>query len=67
MLATDALIDGGGQLAHLASESIESLNHILPPPWSHGNPVDLLGDASPDRYARALEVVAKDPNTDGYW
>ena len=65
VLATDALIDGGGQLAHLASESIESLNRILPPPWSHGNPVDLLGDASPDRYARALEVVAKDPNTDG--
>ncbi len=65
VLATDALIDGGGQLSHLASESIESLNRILPPPWSHGNPVDLLGDASPDRYARALEVVAKDPNTDG--
>src|SRR5208337_2394738 len=53
VLATDALIDGGGQLAHLASESIESLNLILPLPWSHGNPVDLLGDASPDRYARA--------------
>ena len=65
VIATDALIAGGGQLAHLASESIESLNRILPPPWSHGNPVDLLGDASPDRYARALEVVAKDPNTDG--
>src|SRR5271165_5050310 len=65
VLATDALIAGGGQLAHLASESIESLNRILPRPWSHGNPVDLLGDASPDRYAQALEVVAKDPNTDG--
>src|SRR5208337_840409 len=37
----------------------------LPPPGSDGNPVDLVGDASPDRYARALEVVAKDPNTDG--
>ena len=65
VLATDALIAGGGQLAHLASESIESLNRILPPPWSHGNPVDLLGDASPDRYVQALEVVVKDPNTDG--
>ena len=65
VLATDALIFGGGQLAPLASESIESLNRILPPPWSHGNPVDLLGDASPDRYARALDIVAKDPNTDG--
>ncbi len=65
VLAADALIVGGGQLAPLAPESLASLNRILPPPWSDGNPVDLLGDASPDRYARALEVVAKDPNTDG--
>ena len=65
VLATDALIARGGQLAPLAPESIESLNRILPPPWSHSNPVDLLGDASPDRYVKALEVVAKDPNTDG--
>ena len=65
VLATDALIAGGGQLAHLAPESIEALNRILPSPWSHRNPLDLLGDASPDRCALALEVVAKDPNTDG--
>ncbi len=65
VLATDTLIAGGGQLAPLAPESIEALNRILPRPWSHRNPIDLLGDASPDRYARALEVVAKDPNTDG--
>ena len=65
VLATDALIAGGGQLAHLAPESIEALNRILPSPWTHRNPVDLLGDASPDRYAGALEVVAKDSNTDG--
>ena len=65
VLATDALIAGGGQLAHLAPETIESLNRILPPPWSHGNPVDVLGDAGPDRYAKAMEIVAKDPNTDG--
>jgi acetyltransferase len=65
VLATDALIAGGGKLAPLASESIESLDRILPPPWSHGNPVDLLGDASPDRYVKALDIVAKDPNTDG--
>ena len=65
VLAADALIVGGGQLAPLAPESLASLNRILPPPGSDGNPVDLLGDASPDRYAQALEVVAKDPNTDG--
>ena len=67
VLATDALIAGAGQLAPLAPGSIESLNRILPPPWSHGNPVDLLGDAGPDRYVQALKVVAKDPNTDGCW
>ena len=65
VFATDALIAGGGQLAPLASETIQSLNRILPPPWSHGNPVDVLGDAGPDRYAQAMEIVAKDPNTDG--
>ncbi len=65
VLAADALIGGGGQLAHLASETIESLNRILPMPWSHGNPVDVLGDAGPDRFVEAMDVVAKDPNTDG--
>src|SRR6476646_701014 len=65
VLATDALIARGGELAPLAAETIESLDRILPPPWSHRSPVDLLGDASPDRYVKALDVVAKDPNTDG--
>ena len=65
VLAADALIAGGGQLAPLTPETIESLNRILPLPWSHSNPVDLLGDAGPDRYVKALEVVARDPNTDG--
>ena len=65
VIATDALIAGGGQLAPLAPESIEALNRILPLPWSHSNPIDLLGDADPERYVKALEVVARDPNTDG--
>ncbi len=65
VLATDALIAGGGKLAPLAPASIEALNRILPLPWSHSNPLDLLGDAGPDRYVQALEVVARDPNTDG--
>jgi acetyltransferase len=65
VIATDTLISGGGQLANLAPESLAALDDILPPPWSHGNPVDVLGEADPDRYTQALEVVAKDPNTDG--
>jgi acetyltransferase len=65
VLATDALIKDGGQLAEISAETIGALNKILPGPWSHGNPVDVLGDASPERYAKALEIAAKDPNSDG--
>lgn len=65
VLATDALISGGGELANLNQQTIESLNQILPSHWSHGNPVDILGDADPQRYAEAVELLAKDPNSDG--
>ncbi|MBI3933321.1 MAG: bifunctional acetate--CoA ligase family protein/GNAT family N-acetyltransferase, partial [Acidobacteria bacterium] len=65
VLATDALIREGGELASLSSESIEALNRFLPPHWSHANPVDIIGDADADRYIQAVEVVANDPNTDG--
>jgi acetyltransferase len=65
VLATDALITSGAQLAPLASETMAELNKILPPTWSHNNPVDIIGDASAELYAQAVELVAKDPNTDG--
>ncbi len=65
VLATDALITNGGELAALSSETIEALNTFLPPAWSHNNPLDILGDASPERYAKALDIAARDPNTDG--
>lgn len=65
VLATDALIGGGGELATLAPETIAALNAILPEHWSHENPIDILGDADPDRYAKAVEIIAKDPNSDG--
>ncbi|HTB82798.1 MAG TPA: bifunctional acetate--CoA ligase family protein/GNAT family N-acetyltransferase [Candidatus Sulfotelmatobacter sp.] len=65
VLATDALITSGAQLAELTPETMASLNQILPPTWSHNNPVDIIGDAGPELYARAVDIVAKDPNTDG--
>ena len=65
VLATDTLIAVGGELAQLAPETLGSLNLILPKEWSHNNPIDILGDATPERYAKAVEIVAKDPNTDG--
>ncbi len=42
-----------------------ALNAVLPPAWSHNNPIDVLGDAGADRYAQALEIAAKDTSTDG--
>lgn len=63
-IATDELISGGGTLAELAPETMHKLDEFLPPQWSHHNPIDILGDASCDRYAKTLEVVAPDPNSD---
>jgi acetyltransferase len=65
VLATDALIAEGGELAPLAAETVEALNGILPGEWSHGNPIDVLGDASPEVYAQAVAIAARDPNTNG--
>jgi acetyltransferase len=65
VLATDALIATGGELAEITPETIEQLNEFLPPNWSHSNPIDILGDATPDRYSKTLELAVKDPNSDG--
>src|SRR3954451_11197686 len=65
VLATDALIMGGGELSDLSPETMEAYNAVLPATWSHNNPVDIIGDASPERYAKALEIAAKDPHSDG--
>ncbi len=65
VLATDALIGGGGLLAPLMPETIEKLNAVLPATWTHANPIDIIGDAPPERYAAALEISAKDPTSDG--
>ncbi len=64
VMTTDALIARDGKLAVLAEETIQKLNEHLPPFWSHNNPVDVLGDAPPERYAQALEVVLQDHGVD---
>jgi acetyltransferase len=66
VLATDALTVGGGRLAELAPDTIAQLERVLPPTWSHGNPIDIIGDASGARYAAALEGVFADPGTDAF-
>ena len=65
VLATDALIECGGKLAELSGKTFDELNALLPPHWSRGDPVDILGDASPNTYAKAVEIVARDENNDG--
>ncbi len=64
VMATDALIAADGELADLAPETLDALNKALPSCWSHGNPVDVLGDATAERYAQATKLVLNDPNTD---
>lgn len=65
VLATDALVQGGGELTPISDQTMEQLNAFLPSAWSHNNPVDVLGDADPERYAKSLEIAAADDNADG--
>lgn len=64
VLAVDRLMDLGCELAELSEETIQALDRLLPATWSRANPVDIIGDAPPDRYKAAVEVVAQDPETD---
>ncbi len=65
VLATDALISGGGELSPISDETMSALNGFLPPHWSHNNPVDVLGDSGADRYAKTLETAGDDATSDG--
>lgn len=65
VLATDALVRNGGKLTPISSDTVAALDEVLPPTWSKANPIDIIGDAPPERYAAALEIMAKDPDSDG--
>ena len=65
VLATDALLTSGGALAEVSKQTMDDLNKFLPPVWSHNNPIDVIGDATPELYAKTLEVAGRDPNSDG--
>lgn len=65
VLATDALVAAGGELADLSASTATQLDAVLPSAWSHGNPIDVLGDANPARYTTALALAAADPASDG--
>jgi acetyltransferase len=65
VLATDALIQGGGELTALSDAVRAGYDRVLTPPWSHNNPVDIIGDAPPQRYADAVGIATGDPAADG--
>jgi acetyltransferase len=65
VLATDALIPNGGELTPLSQDSLSALSASLPAHWSHANPIDILGDADPERYEKAVEIAIADPSSDG--
>ncbi|MFV8823180.1 GNAT family N-acetyltransferase [Thauera sp. WH-2] len=65
VMAADRAADIGIPLANLSEGTVEKLNAALPTGWSHGNPVDILGDADPERYRKALKAVLEGPNVDG--
>lgn len=65
VLATDAAILNGATLSSLSPSTIEALNGVLPSAWSHSNPIDILGDALPDRYEKTLKILSEDSDTDG--
>ncbi len=64
VMATDALIAGGGKLAELAPETLAVLDRVLPGNWSRANPVDVIGDADAARYVAAMTALLDDPGVD---
>ncbi len=65
VLATDMLVSEGGEIARLSEEAFRKLDAILPTHWSRNNPIDVLGDAKADRFAKAVEIVSSDDHNDG--
>jgi acetyltransferase len=64
VLATDRLIAEGGKLAQLGAQTVDKLNSVLPPTWSHANPIDIIGDADATRYRNAVEIATQDEGVD---
>jgi acetyltransferase len=65
VMAADRASDQGIELSTLSPETLSALNQVLPDVWSRGNPVDIIGDAPPERYQQALDICLEDPGVDG--
>src|SRR5210317_1703285 len=64
VMAADRATDQGIELSSLSPSTMAALDEVLPSVWSHGNPVDIIGDAPPERYEQALDICLKDPGVD---
>jgi len=65
VMAADRATEQGIELSKLSEATIAALDAKLPSVWSHGNPVDIIGDAPPERYQDALDICIADPGVDG--
>jgi acetyltransferase len=65
VMAIDRAVDLGVSVASLSAETVDRLNQVLPATWSHNNPVDIIGDATPQRYRDAVGICMEDPGVDG--
>jgi acetyltransferase len=65
VMAADRAADHGIELSSLSEATMAALNDVLPAVWSHANPVDLIGDATPERYRQAVDICLADPGVDG--
>lgn len=59
VLAADKAYEMGLPLAKLSQKTIDAITKVCPPTWSRSNPIDIIGDADPERYRRVLEIVAE--------
>ncbi|HLZ01169.1 MAG TPA: bifunctional acetate--CoA ligase family protein/GNAT family N-acetyltransferase [Bradyrhizobium sp.] len=64
VLAIDRLVELGGIPAAITPDTQRALDAVLPPTWSKSNPIDIIGDAGPERYAKTLELLLTDPGND---
>ena len=65
VMAIDRAVDVGVSVASLSAVTVDKLNQVLPSTWSHNNPVDIIGDATPQRYRDAVSICMEDPGVDG--
>ncbi len=65
VMAADRASDLNIELSEFSKETIDKLNKVLPEVWSHGNPVDIIGDAPPERYREAVDICLSSPEVDG--